>query len=739
MAATGKALKKLKDHPVHKKKPIRELEQLAIELTSPDKIKERFAHLLQDGYRMASDIVDDDETDLLHTLEVEEQHERVKYDTSKACHLPVKLSLQKLAITPPFANSFAKRLKFEYGALHSAIIVGDVVIEWGREELVEPQIHPNFMAEFVANVGDQGEWHEKEGQYQAEMSMANREQDRERKLNIVCEAIDNKALLIDKLIEVIVEYNRNKTYKVFSCNCQDFAREALAALGIKKPIEFNGMLKQRFEELKLGNRKVPNEIQSHENLDLYVEGVKKELGLQDLEYLQCLYFAEHLPKMEKSGDPDNWECGMPMCKSAELDKLIEQQSSPRYRKDKLRATNSQAPLQLQYRSEAPSRDLATAGPNHPTSQVLSNQQHLPQNTPCVNNCGLPGNVDKAGLCPQCYYLEQKTAKANESDTIRVSTTPLRAIKLETQVIEDPNAMKQAQAKDPRKKCPTVDCEFYGTQETSFYCSKCFEANNAPKCDNCDKFFGSSELNGLCYECFLDKTRLDLPPANSAANIATAPTHNQTVPPTQQGTLQQSAGATQDKCYECEHFYANEEYLGLCYGCMLFKTKTESEGFTSQQKKSLSTLSKPSQQPQVPHYTPRYEKCQDHHCNNPKTETGYCDIHSQPLATQDSSTTHYTEQSNCYICTGRDLSDKNEMCPEHKQMVINQMGRNLPVYANYEHRPQESTHSHYQNIPSPLHFDRGEPQVNTAGQLQHQIWPQQYTTDLHTISKGTHQP
>ncbi len=325
MAATGKALRKLKNHPTHKTKPAQELEQLAIELITPAKIRERFAHLLRAEGILVELLEDDND---LNTRELKAQHQNIKHETSKACHLSVKISLQKLQLTLPFVHTFAEKLKFEYGALHTAVVVGDVVIEWGVEELVEPRSVPNFVSDFQANVGDQGEWHEMEGRFQAEMSLANRQENTVQKLEIVFKAIEEKSKLIDKLVDVIVEYNRNKNYGVLNCNCQDFAREALAALGIKKPIEFTGKLQERFEQLKKGNRKVPTELKSHQNLDAYVEEHKNELGLRDLEYLQCLYFAEHLPKIEKSGNYETWVCGMPTCKSGELDKLIREHSLP---------------------------------------------------------------------------------------------------------------------------------------------------------------------------------------------------------------------------------------------------------------------------------------------------------------------------------------------------------------------------------------------------------------------------
>ncbi len=72
---------------------------------------------------------DDHDGEALHTLEFEAHHQKIKHETSKACHLAVKISLQKLQITLPFVHTFAEKLKFEYGGLHTAVVVGDVVIE----------------------------------------------------------------------------------------------------------------------------------------------------------------------------------------------------------------------------------------------------------------------------------------------------------------------------------------------------------------------------------------------------------------------------------------------------------------------------------------------------------------------------------------------------------------------------------------------------------------------------------
>ena len=320
---------KLKKHPNHKSRSQKELQKLAFELTNLAEIKSKFDHLLRVGNEMALEMADEDDDDLLHTMEMRAQHQRVKHDTARACHLPVQLCLQKLQVpTLPGAYTFSSLLKFEYGPLHAAVIVGDMTIEWGRESTVEPRFNPIPEAEFKANVGDQSEWLQLQGKYQMEMSLADRQRNSEEKLKILCESMAEKSQMIERLVDVIVDYNKNKNYSVFNCNCQDFVRDAMAALGIKKPVKFRGRLQSHFDQLKTGNVKVPSELHTHENIDLYVAANIQELEKQDMEYVQCLYFKAHLPAIEKSDDPDEWVCDIPTCKSAELDRLIGQRAIP---------------------------------------------------------------------------------------------------------------------------------------------------------------------------------------------------------------------------------------------------------------------------------------------------------------------------------------------------------------------------------------------------------------------------
>ena len=331
MDGTGTMIDKLKKHPNHKSKSQTELQKLAFELTNPADIKSKFDHLLRVGNEMALEMADDDDDDddLLHTMEMKAQHQRVKHDTARACHLPVQLCLQKLQVpTLPGAYTFSSWLKFEYGPFHAAVIVDNMTIEWGRESVVEPHFNPIHEAEFMANVGDQSDWLQLQGKFQMEMSLADTRRNSEEKLRVLCESMAEKSQIIERLADVIVDYNKNKKYSVFSCNCQDFAREAMAALGIKKPVRFRGKLQDHFDQLKRGNVKVPPELHTHENLDVYIAANVQELEKQDMEYLQCLYFKAHLPAIEKSEDPDAWMCDVATCKSAELDRLIGERALP---------------------------------------------------------------------------------------------------------------------------------------------------------------------------------------------------------------------------------------------------------------------------------------------------------------------------------------------------------------------------------------------------------------------------
>ena len=143
----------------------------------------------------------------------------------------------------------------------------------------------------------------------------------------------------------------------------------------------------------------------------------------------------------------------------------------------------------------------------------------------------------------------------------------------------------------KNKCRTPSCNFFGTAETRYYCSQCFETKmdailkevdtpppradhhllsqatpygqqggmgagpgpmmyetpaatqhaSPTKCHRCQEYFGAVEYGGLCHGCFKNKTKEDANPS---------------------------------KCPGCIDFFGSEEYGGFCHNCFLKKTEQE---------------------------------------------------------------------------------------------------------------------------------------------------------------------
>lgn len=326
-------LQKVKNH--HELRHLTEGQQAvrAAQLTNHDEILCQFSYLLDTGSKLIMDETrngyDDDDRDLLQTMEVREAHQQAKQDMARACHLPVKLILSHLRRgRPPFAHTWSSLFGFQFGPLHAALQVGEVLIEWGRESLIVPKFEPILPGrEIQFNVHGQGEWREAVGQFVLEMSMADYAPQRrtEQKVDALCRSVAEKAQLIANLVEVIVTYNREYKYDLFNRNCQHFVRDAMAALGIKGAPQLSGKLSEYYERLKDGKTKML-EFQEHENVDKYVMDNFDQLSQHDMEFLLCQYFQHHYNEMSKAADIEEWKCSLPTCQSQRLEERIKHNS-----------------------------------------------------------------------------------------------------------------------------------------------------------------------------------------------------------------------------------------------------------------------------------------------------------------------------------------------------------------------------------------------------------------------------
>lgn len=326
-------LEKARHHPELKRLGEEQQKKRAAELTSHKDVRCVFSYLLEAGSKLTWETAEregeDDDDELLHTMELQAAHQRAKQDVAQSCHLPVKLILSKLRRgRPPLANTWSSLFRFEYGPLHAALQVGDVLIEWGRESFVIPTFEPILPdRQLHFYVHGQGEFRQVAGQFVREMSMADYAPGRntEQKVDVLYRSVVEKNRLIENLVDVIVKYNREYKYDLFKRNCQHFVRDAMSALGIKQMPQISGKLGEYYERLKDGKTKMP-EFQTHESVDRYVVENFDELTQHDMEFLLCQYFQHHYAEMERAEDVDEWKCTVATCKSDALEERIKHNS-----------------------------------------------------------------------------------------------------------------------------------------------------------------------------------------------------------------------------------------------------------------------------------------------------------------------------------------------------------------------------------------------------------------------------
>ena len=164
---------------------------------------------------------------------------------------------------------------------------------------------------------------------QRRFSLADREHRFDDKIKLIIDTAEKKKEVLSKLVRVITSYNLEKKYDLFTCNCQHFVRDALAALGIEEPPRFSGQLKHHLERLKQGKVEVPEDFKNHDTLDAYVgEQLKAEpraLNQHDMEYLLLHYYRIHLNSMPEE-ETDDWKCSVPTCKYEYLADRVNRES-----------------------------------------------------------------------------------------------------------------------------------------------------------------------------------------------------------------------------------------------------------------------------------------------------------------------------------------------------------------------------------------------------------------------------
>ena len=286
--------------------------------------------------------------------------------------------------------------------------------------------------------------------------------------------------------------------------------------------------------------------------------------------------------------------------------------------------------QYPYGNEA-GRQLGVAQPSGQTSQQASPISSSQGSIKCPH-CTNPGHPMYLGMCENCYrrttmghqpqqqYMQQPPRsfqqqadlqpQGQKDDTYESLSNYQPAA---SQVKAKPPAVPPPRAENAsggRSKCRMHGCEFFGTAETRYYCSKCFNdnlENILKEVDGPPTHPPSRSPVGGVAPPMCDPTRLSsVPPTQLPQQTFTAPVTSGGVygqplrvpnpQPYEVPIAARNSPSTGDaggqeppKCSNCRQFFANEEFGWLCHGCFMKKTEVEAVG-----KNQLNPLNNPPQ-------------------------------------------------------------------------------------------------------------------------------------------------
>ena len=157
------------------------------------------------------------------------------------------------------------------------------------------------------------------------------------------------------------------------------------------------------------------------------------------------------------------------------------------------------------------------------------------------SCSNPGHPQYLGMCQTCFKSQQfgggPAPQRPGSGDQAFAGKPINARAGDDGFLQRQQSGVKAGGggHDERRPCRTPGCEFFGTAESNFYCSKCSKTMvvNAPpqqprpvpaprtssklqgtvgedpgSCKKCRNFCGSPEYGGLCHSCFMEQTKQD---------------------------------------------------------------------------------------------------------------------------------------------------------------------------------------------------------------------------------------
>lgn len=245
-------------------------------------------------------------------------------------NIHIKLQLKKPIRGIQYGvDTFMSLLLEQYGPLHALIVIDDLILlEWNTSGLVIPTGKAIIAGSAQAASGDLG------SKSPGSIGTASNPyaQPHEEEILYEFEATSAKKEHIDKLIGVIVKYNRNYMYHPIFRGCQKFAVDVLSALNYPVHPKLEGNLGEYYNEVKkLNKRKLA--FDSHSDLDAYVRQILESGGIAPLqaEYLLSQYFLFHVTSITEAEKSERWVCEVHGCLMSQLEHTIDLKSTIAYR------------------------------------------------------------------------------------------------------------------------------------------------------------------------------------------------------------------------------------------------------------------------------------------------------------------------------------------------------------------------------------------------------------------------
>lgn len=125
----------------------------------------------------------------------------------------------------------------------------------------------------------------------------------------------SKILLVEKLVKIIVQYNRSYYYHNMTRNCQTFIEEVLQSFGVWENFKLGERLDVYLNNLAKGK---PEVYKCHKSVNdrvkyLVVSGEIEETTYDEARYLRSLYTVFHLEEFTANARPITAVCSEPDC------------------------------------------------------------------------------------------------------------------------------------------------------------------------------------------------------------------------------------------------------------------------------------------------------------------------------------------------------------------------------------------------------------------------------------------